>query len=94
MSAQIELFPETLELPPGMIAVMRSGCRIAIWPCESDDADCFTGQLLEAGANLARIAVHNTSVFWKRSGVERVEFALPDDQKLSLVGLLQPSQGK
>lgn len=87
MTSQLNLFPEQIDLPPGMVAIMRSGCRIAIWPCESDDPSCFTGQLLELGASYARACTHNLSCLWMRKGVERVEFAKPGDQQLSLVGL-------
>lgn len=82
--AQFDMFPD---IKPGMIAVMQSGARIAIWPCESDDPSCFTGQLLEEGASLARARVINTSILWLRDKVVRVERAKRSDQRQSLVGL-------
>jgi hypothetical protein len=71
---------------PGMVAVTEAGKRIAIWPNESDDLLCFTGQLLEE-CSLAKARVHNTSIFWDRSKVVRIEPATDSDKALSLISL-------
>jgi hypothetical protein len=62
------------EYPPvGCVAVMRSGDRIEIWPCESDDPACFTGCLISPGSSFAHAAVHDASCMWLREAIARVE---------------------
>lgn len=77
----------------GMIAVTALGNRIAVWPAESDDPDCFTGQLLEAGASAARNAVHNVSIHWVRSAIVRLEPPTAADRAISLVRLEEVANG-
>lgn len=74
-------------LSPGMIAVMDSGARVAIWPDEGGDPRAFTGQMLEADASYARASGANLSVFWDRSKVHHIERATEADQAMSLVDL-------
>lgn len=71
----------------GMIAVTAGGARIAVWPDEGDHPECFTGQLLESGASLAKARGVNLSVFWRRDRIVRIEVPTPDDCELSLTEL-------
>lgn len=57
----------------GCVAVMRSGARIVIWSCESDDPACFTGCLISPASSFAQTALHDASCMWLRSAIERVE---------------------
>lgn len=62
------------EYPPvGAVAVMCSGERIDIWPCESDDPECFTGCLISPGRTPAQTAVRDASCLWLRSAIARIE---------------------
>lgn len=83
---QLNMFPEQ-GFQPGMIAVLRSKERIAIWPCEGDDARCFTGQLLRSGVSYAQAAGPNLSVLWLRSSVSGIEPPCAEDHELSLIDL-------
>ncbi|WP_162098684.1 hypothetical protein [Rhodanobacter thiooxydans] len=52
---------------------MRGGDRIDIWPCESDDPECFTGCLISPNSSFAQAAVHDASCMWLRDAIVRVE---------------------
>lgn len=85
MSAQPSLWPYPAV---GQIAITHSGARIAVWHDESDHPECFTGQLLEPGANEARAVVHNLSTLWRRDAIVRVEPPTAADLQHSLVELV------
>lgn len=71
----------------GKIAITNSGERIAVWPPEDNDEGCFSGQLLERGASLAKAWTFNLSVFWKIVAIAAIEEPTAADLELSLIEL-------
>lgn len=84
---QADLFAILAYPEIGKIAVTVDGNRIAVWPDEGDDPECFTGQLLEEGASLARARTANLSVFWRRDVIRYLDHPSDADRALSLVEL-------
>lgn len=56
----------------GSVAVLESGTRVMVWPNESDDAECFTGQEMVDGLSACN-AMHGCSCMWLRAAIVRVE---------------------
>lgn len=71
----------------GMVAVMDTGARIAVWPWEDNCADTFSGQMLLEGRTQAQISVHDVSCMWSRAKVSKFEKPTEKDKTLSLYEL-------
>jgi hypothetical protein len=63
----------THDYPPiDSVVVLRDGTRVHVWPNESDDPECFTGQQI-IEATFAWHAVHGCSCRWLLESIVRVE---------------------
>ncbi|NMW25423.1 hypothetical protein HFP05_13985 [Rhodanobacter denitrificans] len=58
--------------PVDAVVVLRDGTRVHVWPNESDDPECFTGQAIVDGTS-AWHAVHGCSCRWLRASIVRIE---------------------
>ena len=67
---------EPLNFEPWAFAVTDGGARIRIWPNESSDPRCFTGELLNPTEREMRGQAH-ISTLWDRSKVVRIEPEIP-----------------
>lgn len=61
-----------------MIAVMKSGRRISIYPGEGWDDECFAGEALAPTERELRMNSHVSSM-WDRSKMERLEPCSPGE---------------
>jgi hypothetical protein len=57
----------------GSIVTLSCGTHVQVWPAESDDPRCFTGEAIGDDASVAAHAVHNCSCLWLRSAIVRVD---------------------
>lgn len=68
--------------PVGQIAVTDGGCRIEVWPDESESCDCFTGLLLEDGRTETQRVVFDLSCMWDRFKISHIEEPTAADLRL------------
>lgn len=77
-----ELFPKP---PVWSVAVTLSGARIAVWPDESGDPGCFTGELLNGSGGIGDV-----SCMWDCAKVSRIEPLTANDRALSSILVPDP----
>lgn len=79
--------PDLFYPPPGKIAVMDSGGRVAIWPWEENGPETFCGQMLLPNRTSAQVSVIDVSCLWSRTRIKAIEEPTDADRQLSIYEL-------